>query len=88
MTELDRPTLEFVRHFDRSQPALTKKYRRLRLFVVWVGGDAEKLRQWAQANRISNVNLGVIGTDARNLNLWRISRKSISTTVLMKGLTW
>ena len=84
MKELDKPTLDFVRHFDRSQPALAKRHRGLRFFVVWVGGDREKLKRWAKANKISNVCLGVIATDARNLNLWRISRNSISTTVLMK----
>ena len=87
MKELDKPTLEFVRRLDRNQPLLAKHYRGLRLFVVWVGGDKQELSRWAKANKIANVGLGVIATDARNLHLWRISRKSISTTVLMRRTT-
>lgn len=85
--ELDQPTLDFVRRLDRNQPLLAKHYRGLRVFVVWVGGDEKKLKRWAKANKIANVGLGVIAADARNLNLWRISRKSISTTVLMRRST-
>ena len=87
MKELDQPTLDFVRHLVRDQPRLAKQYRGLRLFVVWIGGDKKKLIRWAKDNKIANIGLGVIAADARNLNLWRISRKSISTTVLMRRST-
>ena len=87
MKELDKPTLEFVRHLNRNQPLLAKHYRNLRLYVVWVGGDEKKLIHWAKANKIANVALGVIAKDARNLHLWRISRKSTSTTILMRRST-
>lgn len=85
--ELDQPTLEFVRQFDSNQPAIKKRFSRSKFFVVWIGGDAEKLKRWAKANKIVNVGLGVIPTDAKNLHLWRISRKSISTTVLLRRTT-
>ena len=87
MKELDKPTLDFVRRLNRNQPLLAKQYRRLRVFVVWVGGDEKKLVRWAKANKIANVGLGVIAKDARNLDLWRISRKSTSTTVLLRRST-
>ncbi len=87
MKELDKPTLDFVRYLDRKQPLLAKKYRGLKLFVVWIGGDEKKLNRWAKANKIAKVGLGVIAKDARNLNFWRISRKSASTTVLMHHST-
>ena len=84
MKELDKPTLDFVRHLDRNQPSLAKQFRGLRLFVVWVGGDEKKLKRWAKTNKIANIGLGVVAKDARNLNLWRISRKSTSTTVFLR----
>lgn len=85
--ELDQPTLDFVRQFDRAAPMLSKQHHKLKLYVVWVGGDEKKLKRWANANKIANVGLGVIANDARNLNLWRISRKSVSTTVLLRRRT-
>lgn len=85
MKELDKPTLDFMRHLDRKQPLLAKKG--LKLFVIWIGGDEKKLNRWAKANKIVNVGLGVIATDARDLNHWRISRKSTSTTVLLRRTT-
>ena len=45
---------------------LKKQYSRLRFFVVWVGGDKQKLASWAKANKINNIGLAVIATDARN----------------------
>ena len=55
--------------------------------MVWVGGDTKKLARWAKANKFANVGLGVIAADARNLNLWRISKKSTITTILMRRTT-
>ena len=87
MKELDQPTLDWVRRLDRAQPQLKKQYRGLRLIVVWVGGEEQKLARWATKHKLAQVTLGVIEPDAKNLHLWRIPRKAVSTTVFVRYAT-
>jgi len=85
--ELDQPTLQLVRRLDREQPRLKKRFPGLRLIVVWVDGTKQKLARWAEKHKLTHVTLGVIAPDARHLDLWRIPRTAVSTTVFMRHTT-
>lgn len=79
--ELDDETLVLARQLDKQQEKLMRQ--RVRLFLVWVGGDETKLLAWGKKHGLKNVLLAVVEPDDKTLDPWRINKLFHSTTVLL-----
>lgn len=81
--ELNERTLCHVQYLAENKATLKKQYRALRVFVIWVGGDADKLTEWVNDNGIENLPMGVIDAEDETLDQWRINKRVLSTTVVL-----
>ena len=82
--ELDSKTARMIRPLAKRQRGWQIRLKCWpRLFVVWVGGDKQRLAKWAAKHKLADVYLGVIPADDRTLTGWRINRKARHTTVVL-----
>ena len=82
MKELDHTTLALARHLARHRLRWARQHR-TKPVLFWVGGDAKRMAQWAQAHGVVGLAMAVVATDQPELAKWRLNPRAINTVVLL-----